>query len=112
MDAVAIHNQALAEAQKAADARIQEWKDSRGAVPFYCGFAWAVIKPARGKFVKDLKAAGIADNGVYGGVEIRVPVLEDGQHTQSMDLKEVAVLKYCEVLKSHGIPAMMRSRAD
>ena len=35
--------------------------------PLYCGFASVSIHPARGKFVKFMKNAGIGDNGYRGG---------------------------------------------
>ena len=38
--------------------------------PMYCGFASVSIHPARGRFVKFLKDAGVGDNGYQGGYRI------------------------------------------
>ena len=37
--------------------------------PLYCGFASVSIHPARGKFVKFMKNAGIGDNGIQGRIQ-------------------------------------------
>ncbi len=111
MSPLELHKRALAEAQAAGDAELAKWR-ATGREPNYCGFAWAVIKPARGAFVKALKDAGIARPGTYGGVEISVWLDFPGPLTQSMDLKEAGVARYCEVLRENGINAWMRARAD
>ena len=66
--------------------------------PLYCGFANVSIHPARGSFVKFLKAEGIGDNGFRGGWRISYYDMMNGQpycHTQSMDIKEIG----CQVIE-------------
>ena len=83
--------------------------------PMYCGFANVSIHPARGSFVKFLKAEGIGDNGFRGGWRISYYDMMNGQqycHTQSMDTKEIGCLALAHVLKKYGMTAYMESRAD
>jgi hypothetical protein len=82
-----------------------------GAEPAYCGFAWVLIKPARGNFVKFCKKHNIGINGIYGGWELSTYSFSD-YHGQSMDLKEASARGFAKVLQAHGIKAWMKSRAD
>lgn len=111
LEGLELHRYALGEAQKAGDAELAKWR-AAGKEPMYCGFAWATLRPARGKFYKALKDAGIARPGVYGGAEISVSLDFPGPLCQSMDLKEAGVRRYCEVLRENGIDVWMKSRSD
>jgi len=73
-----------------------------------CGFAWVNIKPARGGFVKYLKAQGIGRLDSYqGGWTIWV-----GDYGQSMERKHAYAAGFVQVLKRHGINAGAYSRMD
>ena len=83
--------------------------------PMYCGFANISIHPARGKFVKWCKAMKIGSNGYGGGWRISYYDFMNGHkynHTQSMDIKEVAMDAVSTYLKSLGMTAYSESRAD
>ena len=78
-----------------------------------CGFAWVVIKPARGKFVSYLKKQGIGSTRSYGGggYEIWYSSLHK-QATQSVSVHYAAATAYSEVLNKHGINSYPGSRLD
>lgn len=111
-----IHEAGLAAAQAAIDAAFAGKPE-----PMFAGFAWVVIKPARGPFVKFLKENDIGSTRDYGGggYEIwsskfitRWPEVDGPKYTQSMDIKEVAAYAYAKVLRDNGINAWAGSRAD
>ena len=84
--------------------------------PLYCGFASVSIHPARGKFVKFMKNAGIGDNGYRGGYRISYYDIMPQDHqyrtTQSLDIKEVATEAFRDELRKYGMTAYADSRAD
>jgi|TARA_B100001027_G_scaffold214675_1_gene187295 hypothetical protein len=93
---------------------VKEFTDKHGE-PMYCGFANVKIRPARGNFVKFLKAEGIGSNGYNGGWRISYYDMmgnEQYSHTQSMDIKEHGCDAFAEVLNKYGMDAHMESRAD
>lgn len=97
-----------AEAYAAATAAAKAFHEKYGE-PFYCGFAWVKIRPARGPFVAYLKKIGVGDKAWNGGYDIWNP---SGDHTQSMDIKEAGAQAYAQVLRKYNINAYMQSRAD
>ena len=84
--------------------------------PLYCGFASVSIHPARGKFVKFMKDAGVGDNGYRGGYRISyydiMPLSHQYRSTQSLDIKEVATEAFRDELRKFGMTAYADSRAD
>ena len=84
--------------------------------PLYCGFASVSIHPARGKFVKFMKNAGIGDNGYRGGYRISYYDIMPQDHryrtTQSLDIKEVATEAFRDKLRKYGMTVYADSRAD
>ena len=84
--------------------------------PLYCGFASVSIHPARGKFVKFMKDAGVGDNGYRGGYRISyydiMPQDHRYRHTQSLDIKEVATEAFRDELRKYGMTVYADSRAD
>ena len=84
--------------------------------PLYCGFASVSIHPARGKFVKFMKNAGIGDNGYRGGYRISyydiMPQDHRYRHTQSMSIKEEACEAFRDELRKYGLTVYAESRAD
>ena len=84
--------------------------------PLYCGFASVSIHPARGKFVKFMKDAGVGVNGYRGGYRISyydiMPQDHRYRHTQSLDIKEVATEAFRDELRKYGMTVYADSRAD
>lgn len=127
MDCQAIFNEATA----AADAAIVAYTEKYPAGS--CGFAWVIIRPARGKFIawcktqiedavakagSDSHARQLArqqaelkygDLGYTGGWSIWSPGFYSGQ---SMSAKEAGACAFAGVLYKHGIRAEMGSRID
>ena len=84
--------------------------------PMYCGFASVSIHPAKGKFVKFMKDAGVGDSGYRGGYRISyydiMPQDHRYRHTQSLDIKEVATEAFRDELRKYGMTVYADSRAD
>ena len=84
--------------------------------PLYCGFASVSIHPARGKFVKFMKDAGVGDSGYRGGYRISYYDIMPQDHkyrtTQSLDIKEVATEAFRDELRKYGMTVFADSRAD
>ena len=84
--------------------------------PMYCGFANVSIHPARGRFVKFLKDAGVGDNGFRGGYRISYYDIMPQDHqyrmTQSLDIKEIACEAFRDELRQYGMTVYAESRAD
>lgn len=72
-----------------------------------CGFAWVVIRPARGLFVKHLKESGLGHANYGGGWAVWV-----SDFNQSMHRKEAYAVAFASVLNSYGINAYVESRLD
>lgn len=104
-----IWNKAYCAAQRAAIAQNATLGDEyhRG---FDCGFAWVVIKPARGEFVKYLKATNRGHKHCYGGFAIWYS--QFSSNTQSVSVHEHAAVAFANVLKENGINCYTGSRLD
>lgn len=113
MDVQALHDRAIAAAQKAVDDALAQHGIDHPAWT-YCGFAWVVIKPARGKFVSFLKRNDIGFPGVYSGYQFSPDVNFPPNNPiwQSLDLKYLAAQAYAYELVREGISATATSRAD
>lgn len=78
-----------------------------------CGFASVVIKPARGKFVAELKKRKIGSAHYYGGYSVSswqfAPSI---RRDQSYERACAAASGAVEVLRSYGINAYVDSRID
>ena len=110
------HAELWAKAQAAARAAAIAENDSlppENARGFDCGFAWVVIKPARGAFVKFLKDRSIGRTRSYdgGGLEIWYSKLHDVP-TQSISVHVAAARAAVEVLNAAGVKCFMGSRLD
>ena len=81
-----------------------------------CGFAWVLIRPARGKFVSWLKSQKLGGSAYGGGYDLWshycVDESRDAEFGQSMQLKEAACRAFAEVLRSYGLDAYAQSRMD
>lgn len=113
MDALALHTEATAAAQKAVDDLVAKYGEASNAFGC-CGFAWVKIRPARGPFVKFLKANNLGDSSYNGGYEVRPEINYPAGSTawQSIDLREAGASAYAKVLKAAGLEAFMQSRVD
>ena len=84
--------------------------------PMYCGFANVSIHPAKGRFIKILKGAGIGDKGFRGGYRISYYDIMPQDHqyrmTQSMSIKEEACEAFRDELRKYGLTVYAESRAD
>jgi hypothetical protein len=115
MDYAAIFKEATDAANKA----IEDYRAKYGE-PFYCGFAWVTVRPARGPFVtwckKQIKATegrreqrAFGDRACDGGWQFWAPGEYNGQ---SMDLKEAGAVAFAKVLRNYGLDASVGTRAD
>lgn len=78
-----------------------------------CGFASVIIKPARGKFVTELKKRGIGGAHYYGGYSVSswqfAPSI---RRDQSYERACAAAAGAVNVLQSYGINAYVDARID
>lgn len=123
MDPKAIYEEALEAANQASDACkpigmiVGEAKDlfSNEMIPGTeefvadgpCGFAWCVIRPARGPLVKWLKANNIGYKHYYGGWAVSMHMGD-----QSVQRKSAAAGAFASVLRKHGFDAYADARLD
>jgi hypothetical protein len=78
-----------------------------------CGFASVIIKPARGKFVAELKKRGLGHPHYYGGYSVSSHKFAPSiAQDQSYERAVAACKGAVEVLKKHGINAYVDSRLD
>lgn len=78
---------------------------------FDCGFAWIVVRPARGAFVAWCKQQGYGRSGYRGGMHIWYSKLHQ-LPTQSISVHQAAVDAAVKILRKHGIDAVGDSRLD
>jgi hypothetical protein len=92
---------------------IDETKETWFVEGGVCGFASVVIKPARGKFVAELKKRKIGYAGYYGGHSVSswefAPSI---RQDQSYERACAAAAGAVKVLQSYGINAYVDSRID
>jgi len=79
-----------------------------------CGFAWVIIKPANGRFVKWLKANNIGRKNYGSGwnVYARPEFTKNTPLDQSLEIKEAWAAAFADVLRENGINAYAESRMD
>jgi len=98
-----IYNAAVAAGLKAASTEDDTFR-------FNCGFAWVIVKPARGKFVTWCKANKHGRSGYEPGWHFWYS--EFSSATQSMDVHVAAAEAFAKVLNDNGIVATVGSRLD
>lgn len=79
-----------------------------------CGFAWLMIRPARGPFVAYLKSIGVGRTCDYGsgpGYSLWYSRLHDVP-TQSISVHEAAIHAAAAVLRANGLDVVTGSRLD
>ncbi len=74
-----------------------------------CGFAWVIVKPARGPFIKYCKENKIGSKHVYPGWYIGARGPWD---SQSIDRKEAYAYAFAAVLSENGLNCYVGSRLD
>lgn len=118
MDCEAIFNEATAAAHAAIRETVKKFGSRQGA----CGFAWVVVRPARGKFISWCKAqkklaadrytaARYGSNHWAGGWEFWMPGREV-YNGQDCDVFYAGAVAFAEVLNKYGINASACSRLD
>ena len=80
-----------------------------GENPFGCGFAWVVVKGARGKKAELLKEFGFKKRYDGPGLSNWNP---SNNYTQDMDAKYAGALIYAEELRQMGLDAVAYCRLD
>jgi hypothetical protein len=96
---------ALMNAQRATNRYIGTY----GENPMGCGFAWVVVKGARGKRAQALKDLGFKRRYDGPGLSLWNP---SGSMTQDMDAKFAGAQAYAEVLTAMGYDATPYCRLD
>lgn len=99
-----IYNEALAAAKAAIAAEAPE--DPRA---FDCGFAWVIVRPARGAFVNWCKENGHGSLAYGGGWQFWCPGEFRGQ---SVRIHRAAAVAFAEALQRAGLRAEASSRLD
>jgi hypothetical protein len=100
-----IYDYAVVKAQEATGESLKQY----GENPMGCGFAWVTINPAKGEFVKYLKALGVGSKGYPKGYSIWNP---SGNYTQDMDAKYAGAQAFAKVLRDNGVNAVEGCRLD
>jgi hypothetical protein len=126
MDTIAVRDEMLEQAARAALDYIQEWTAKTGGnqygEPMYCGFAWVTVYPKfdhkgntrQGKderklFDTVMTKLGLRKDYTGKAYELWNPSKWSGQ---SMDVKEAGARAAALVLRKYGFEAYMGSRAD
>ena len=86
-----------------------EYIESFGEHPFNCGFAWVVVKGARGKKAELLKAHGFKKRYDGPGLSLWNP---SESYTQDMSAKMAGAEVYAKFLRELGIDAEAFCRLD
>lgn len=93
----------------AAEAANAKLPDERGR-GFDCGFAWVVVKPARGPFITWAKRNGKGHSHYHGGWCFWYS--EFSTSTQSVGVHEEGAKAFCGILRAAGLEAYVGSRLD
>ena len=93
---------------KAANATA-EFLENNGENPFGCGFAWVVVKGARGKKAAFLKQYGFKKRYDGPGLSLWNP---SGNYTQDMDAKYAGAQACASILREAGFDANAYCRLD
>lgn len=72
-----------------------------------CGFAEVIFPDGRKKYVKELKKAGLVQQGVYKGYYMWIR-----DYGQSMQLKEAYAYAFADVFNEAGFKCYASSRMD
>lgn len=96
---------ALAEAEYVSNEYLRE----HGEHPFNCGFAWVVVKGARGKKAELLKNYGFKKRYDGPGLSLWNP---SDSMTQDMDVKMAGARVFAEELRACGLDAEAYCRLD
>ena len=99
----------LDEAFSAARIATEKHIQNNPNVWYPCGFAWVVIKPARGALVKYLKHINMGRTSDSGGFTVYNP---SQNSTQWMDAKYEGAKAFAKVLSDAGFNCYAQSRID
>lgn len=104
-----LFDQARTQANEAAQRALAE---IGGRDQYPCGFAWVVIRPARGPFVEWLKRQGKGHKHHAGGWCLWYSELHDLGGMQCVSIHEPAARAFAKVLTENGLSAYADSRFD
>ena len=109
LDVVAIVDEAEKAAKEAEKECVEKYLNGQDNFP--CGFAYVVVKPARGKLVNELKKRDVGYVASWGGGGYHV---WNPSHSplQNVDCKYAAAQAYAKVLQKYGFNAEANSRWD
>lgn len=103
-------NLIISEACRAAAEVTKNYLEDIGGCQYPCGFAWVIIKPARGQLVKLMKKRGLGRvDETFGGFVVYNP---SGNFSQNMDAKYEGAKAFVEMLKQHDVNAVAHQRID
>ena len=77
-----------------------------------CGFAYIIVRPARGGFVNWMRDNGIGYKHYYGGWTIPARPLTPPDLSQSVEIKEKYARAFAGVLRDHGINCTVETMLD
>lgn len=86
-----------------------DYIEQTGENPSACGFAWVVVKGARGKKAEILKRYGFKKRYDGPGLSLWNP---SGNITQDMDAKYYGAQIFAAILRSEGFDVKARCRLD
>lgn len=109
MKATKVTEMALTIAQRRAARNTDMYIEKNGEHPFNCGFAWVVVKGARGNNAKLLKEFGFKKRYDGPGLSLWNPSMN---MTQDMSAKMAGAEKYAETLRDMGLNAEACCRLD
>lgn len=109
IDVVAIVDEAEKAAKDAENSYVETYLNGEDQFP--CGFAYVVVKPARGKLVNELKKRDVGYVASWGGGGYHV-WNPSHSHFQNVDCKYAAAQAYAKVLQKYGFNAVADSRWD
>lgn len=98
--------------EAASEAARKALADMGGRDRIPCGFAWVVIRPARGPLVQWLKEQGKGHKHHAGGYSLWYSEMHDLGHLQCIEIHEPAARAFARVLKDEGLNAYADSRLD
>lgn len=96
-------------AQAKAQLATKDYILENGEHPFNCGFAWVVVKGARGNKAKMLKEFGFSKRYDGPGLSLWNP---SNHHTQDMSAKMAGAEVFAKELREMGINAEAYCRLD
>jgi len=77
-----------------------------------CGFAYIIVRPATGGFVRWMREQQIGYKHYYGGWSVPARPLTPPDLSQSVEIKEKYAHAFANVLREHGINCSVETMLD